>query len=418
MIDRRQFVGASLGLGAGFTLPTWLRADAAGQSLPFILVVYASGGWDTTMVFDNQLGSTYVTNEPGAKASDASAPIAYVDHVDRPAVKSFFQAYGSSAAIVNGISTGSMDRRSGLGNVLSFTPPGKSRPTDWLSYFVATMNPVMDMPHAVIDAPFIPGDYASVAVRLGKRAIAEHIDGVPGDDLGTSGEKALENFRVNAYGAAQKGISPASLDGEKMRALFYANARESTITTRIKEATDTLGSQGGESDFLRNAKMAVEFFANGASQCATVQAGPTDLWDTSTDHYAKQTANYQSLFTDLHSLFDYAETRSVLSRMLVVVMSERSRAPRFNAQDRKGAWPTTSAMLWGMGIQGGKVVSASDDALRSIPINPILGIPGVGTQVTLTMANVFSAIYLLFNAPYQFAMPGIDPLTPILSSKT
>ena len=62
------------------------RAPAAATPpvTPFILMVYCSGGWDPTMVFDDKAGSALVAQEPGAVAAVGAGNIPFVDHPARP----------------------------------------------------------------------------------------------------------------------------------------------------------------------------------------------------------------------------------------------------------------------------------------------------------------------------------------------
>ena len=132
-LDRRQLVRGGLGTAMGLATvgsPWWLanRARAQDASVPLILMVHCGGGWDQTMVFDDQTNSSYVTYEPGAQSATGDAGIKYVDHPDRPAVKSFFDAYGTNAEIINGLTSGSMTSDQALLNCYTSVPAGKARP--------------------------------------------------------------------------------------------------------------------------------------------------------------------------------------------------------------------------------------------------------------------------------------------------
>src|SRR5262245_7665492 len=99
---------ATAGLAAACAFRPF-TAHAGSSFLPYILLVHCSGGWDTTMVFDNKLGVASCTSEDGAFAANGLGGISYVGHASRPAVTNFFDAYGLNAAIVNGIKAGSLE---------------------------------------------------------------------------------------------------------------------------------------------------------------------------------------------------------------------------------------------------------------------------------------------------------------------
>lgn len=414
-MDRRQFLKL-IGGSAAYTAWGPLPAAQANESItPFILMIYCSGGWDQTMVFDNKLASTYATLESGASAAIGAGNSQYIDHPTRPSVKAFFENYGSNAAIVNGLHTGSMVTRYQVRNLMTATPPGKIRPVDWLSYYTAAVSPVLDLPHAVIDAPYIPGDYTSEATRLTTQTIKHY--GLPivgAETLGEKGEDALAAFRRAEYARLfQKAGN--SLDGEKYRALYYGSGREGLVEKRVVAALTALGTQGTESDFTRNGKLAIELFAAGATQCATVQAGADLAWDTETNHYARASVLFEDLFQGINAILEHATTKGVGDRTIVMVVSEGGRNPQLNAQDGKGPWPFTSMLLWGPGIAGGTTVGLTDPALRGVPIDPLFGGQTGSAITTIEMQHVMAAIYTKTNVPRKLILPNTMPLSLILS---
>jgi len=218
-------------------------------------------------------------------------------------------------------------------------------------------------------------------------------------------------------GAALKRAASGTRDSEKIKGLLYGQARHAIIEQRMLAVDEVLGPIGTDSEFLRDGKRAIELFAAGASQCVTVGFGGPRAFDTPQDHFARQSALFESLFGDLNSILEYAFTREVASNMILIVTSELGRAPKVDATGRKGPWSYTSMLLWGTGVAGGKVVDASDATLRGLPINPIFGErSGDSSDVTLEPANVFAAIYLKNNVPMRLIVPNKKPLSAILTS--
>ena len=413
----RKSVALHAAIAAAGFFASGHAGGAAAPITPFILMVYCSGGWDQTMVFDDKTTSVFAAKEPGAVAANGAGSIPYVDHPARPSVRAFFDTYGGNAVIVNGLSVGSMVNRYQVRNALAATPPGKLRPVDWLSFYTSSLNPVLDIPHAVIDAPYIPGDYTDVATRLTAETMGQYGKPNPGaDPLGNTGEKALAKFRATAYGTLYNAAGD-SLDGEKYRALYYAASREGLIEARLAAALTAIGPQGSDSAFVRNGKLAVELFAAGASQTATVQAGGDLAWDTRTDHYAKASVLFENLFSGLNSILSYAAAKGVAGRTIVIVVSEGGRNPQLNAQGGKGPWPYTSALLWGPGLAGGSAYGLTDAALRGLRIDPLFGGQTGNSVATLTMANVMAALYVKTNVPTKLILPNTVPLSLILSSE-
>ncbi len=422
LIDRRAFVkgAGALGLGmASGALPAGLASYGQGEAItPFLLMIHVSGGWDPTMVFDPKLDSPFCAKEAGAALAVGSGGQTYVDHASRPAVKSFFTDYGANAAIVNGLSIGSMTRRGALVTMLGTTPPGKLRPVDWLSFYTASLNPVLEIPHAVINAPYMPGDYAGVAVRLTTDRIKQAGTALAGaDPLGETGEAALTQFRSTSYTRTLEAAGE-NLDGEKMRALYYGQAREPLVEARLVKTKETLGPAAeGESDFIRNGKIAVELFASGASLCATLQHGEDGAWDTRADHYARASLLYEDLFRGINAIMAHANATGIAGRMILLVVSDGGRSPQLNTAQGKGPWGFTSTLLWGPGIAPGMVIGSTDAALRGLPINPMFGSQIDQDALTVEMANVMAAIYVKTNVPVKLILPDTKPLSLVLTSE-
>jgi hypothetical protein len=420
-MSRREALG-HMARSAALMVPSGQGLSLEEEFVPFVLSVFASGGWDQTMVFDPKVGIDSVVQEAGSIYTLSASDMPFVHNANRPAVKSFFDNYGANCAIVNGLHAGSMSRSKAIDNIWGAVPllgtekDPKGRPVDWWTYYTANLNPVLHIPHAVIDAPYMPGDFPTIAYRLTTKAIQEYSKVIPNTkSLGANGEIALAAMRDAALNERMNSINPASLDFDKLRALQGGLVKETTIAADLSAITSDLGSQGSESDFQRNGKIAIELFARGFSQAATVQAGAFDLWDTYSNNFSLQAQNYQTLFTDLNAILAYAQEKEVASKLVLLVFSERGRAPTLNVNSGKSPWPFTSALLWGVGIKGGTVCGLTDDYLRGTLLNPLFGSAIGEGDVLIELANVVSALYLQMGIPYERITVDYPPLSPILA---
>ncbi len=416
--SRRELIKAGLlsgsGLASGLFSKSLMAADEI--TVPFFVFVHCDGGWDPTMVFDSHIGESIVAQESGA-SNATNGTISHVSHSDRSAVDTFFTNYGSGSAVVNGISTQSMSKDKAIENMLGVTPVGQSRPVDWMTYYAANMNPLLDMPHIVIDGPYMPGQYESSAVHLTTDLISEYTSStIPNtDSIGDDGETALTAFYAARHDAILSGVNKGSLDYEKLRAISAGYIREATITSRMTSIATTLGTQdAGESDFLRNGKIAMECFANGYSQCATLRAGGRDSWNTNIDHFDRQSPLFESLFSDLSALIAYAKTKEIEDRIVLVVTSERGRNPKLNSDNGKTPWAFTSALLWGQVVQGGITSGSTDKALRGNIMNPLTGTVVGSGDIYITMKNIMSALYTGSGLSVTKILKKDLPLIPVM----
>jgi uncharacterized protein (DUF1501 family) len=83
-----------------------------------------------------------------------------------------------------------------------------------------------------------------------------------------------------------------------------------------------------------------------------------------------QTGLHHDFFSTLTSVAerlattDGEETGSkLLDETTVLVVSEMGRTPKLNADGGKDHWPVTSAMLFGAGVRGGRVLGGTTDEM-------------------------------------------------------
>jgi len=419
LLTRRDFFRLSAACGAWSLSPFRTLLAATAPSPAPILVIYASGGWDPTMVFDPKIGNSAVAQESGWAEASGAGGLPFIGHASRPAVNSFFAEYGANAVIINGLNTVAMDRWTAVTQVLAGLASGQTLRTDFLATYASLLAPELDAPHLVIDAPYMPGSLSNVAVKLTTAQIRDYVTGLSNvDGLGDAGEAALATFRNAEYAHVASPANPASLDGDKLAALYGAETRETKLQVALARADQALGAPGTDADFVRNAKIALELFAAGTSLSAVVQAGADDLWETrSGDHFTRQSANYQELFTGLSAILAHADTLGLAEQLVVMVVSERGRHPRLNAQGGKEPWAFTSALLWGQGLNGTAVVGLTDDALRGIPIDPIFGTADSPSAVTIAMVNVYASLFLLGGLSIDTLLGGVKSLSRILATR-
>jgi uncharacterized protein (DUF1501 family) len=92
-------------------------------------------------------------------------------------------------------------------------------------------------------------------------------------------------------------------------------------------------------------------------------------WDSHQSNHLNQDRCFEHSFGELTALMEALEAaegsdgQPLSERTRVLVLSEMGRQPVLNNQTGKDHWPITSALLIGSGLQGGRVVGATDDSL-------------------------------------------------------
>ena len=72
----------------------------------------------------------------------------------------------------------------------------------------------------------------------------------------------------------------------------------------------------------------------------------------------------------LRYIMSRAEGLKIRDRLVVVVQSEMSRTPAYNAGNGKDHWSVGSVMFLGRGIKGNRVIGATDSQQFHVPLDP------------------------------------------------
>ncbi len=118
-----------------------------------------------------------------------------------------------------------------------------------------------------------------------------------------------------------------------------------------------------------------------------------------------------------------AELRAAnqLDNTLIVLYSDFGRTPKVNNNAGRDHWPVGGALMIGGGIQGGRVVGATDDNLRALSINRDTGAAETGGSFTLSPSNLGGAVLELtlgatYTTTYRTYLESIPALTRLKTS--
>jgi uncharacterized protein (DUF1501 family) len=358
-VSRRLVMKGMMGL---FSAAVARPALAAGGSSRKTIFVFANGGWDPLTVFVPIFGSPHVDPNEGGELATLGG-LQFVDHPDRPKVRSFFRQWHGQSAIINGISVPSLSHD--VCTRLMWTgQSGEGRP-DWPSTVGAAEAAAYTLPNLVIDGPSFPDVYGAFTARAGASGqLADLIDGSILDrrDRGTALSEDLRSLvqaRVMERGRAFADADPA---GESM---LTSLRRARTLT-----GSDPLDFRGA-TFFDERIDLALDALDRGISRTVTLEAD--GVWDTHTNNDFDQTLLFDDLFRGLSHLMESLAARDMLADTTVAVLSEMGRTPLFNGDAGRDHWPYTSALLLGAGVRGDQVISAFDDHYLPVGYDPATG---------------------------------------------
>lgn len=412
-LTRRTLIRGMAAAAAAAGVPAYLRAARAdGNVGPArnLVIVFASGGWDTTYVFDPKPGMPLVDTPAGADV--LRGDLRYWSSPDRPAVDRFFERWADRSCIVNGIQVRSFIHTDCIKRILT-GGPSETTP-DFGAIAANELGASLPVPYLALGAFARSGELGALTGRTGTTnqisallnpEAAYPAPGGLGPEVGlrTSDLErgAVERFlRANAErlrsSRGELGYNGRRIDDfvasiERARR-FSEFARESSVGER--EFVQTLEVQ---------VPLTVRALQDGLSQVAFLQAGD---WDTHQNN-AQQNGLNESFFAGLDALATQLDAADLLDRTTVVVMSEMGRTPRLNDLAGKDHWPVTSALLFGAGVRGASVVGATDEQLDALSLDLQSGLPdpdGAQLQTPNLVAGLLENV-------------GVDPSTHFPSSE-
>ena len=413
---RRALLGSALagaglaGLGlAGLGPLGASRARAAGEAEERrFLFVFCRGGWDPACVLAPQFGASGVDMEPAAERAQ-SGGIDWVDHPERPSVRAWFERYHARAAILRGFEVQSITHE--RCRQILMTGQGDVPRDDWGTLLAARGSLARALPYLVLGGPSFTDLHGDQVVRVGASGqLSMLLDGsavVDGTDIPTrlpspTGQALADGFvrnRTRALEAIGRSVRDRDL------ARRYGQALD-----RI-DALDTLGleldTQTDASSRWPLFTAALDCLELGASRCASVEYDGlySMTFDTHSAGYL-QGYHWEELFGYLLRLSAELDARPgrlggrLSDEVTVVVYSEMGRGPKLNTTEGKDHFTHTSAMLFGAGVAGDRVVGGYDDAGFGRAIDLDDGTPREGGE-TLLAAHLGATL---------LAMGDVDPV--------
>lgn len=373
-MQRRNFIRWAAGAGLACTgLPLLGRADGLGGTAqpqasgeytgPLLVTFSADGGWDTTLVCDPKPNLSRAYGNGGVATAGA---IKYANVGNNAA---FFDKYADQLLVLNGVDAATNNHRTGKRHTWT------GRLDD-------------GMPHV---AALVAGSHAP---QLPLSFIAEGpIDVTAG---------VVSRTRINNADALQdlaypNLINPANVDDERSyhaeptsemiadwRARRLEAARDEQHLPRMQAALDNVATVRGGANELelleaylpdplvgngtrRKIQIALAAYKAGLAVSASFRHGS---FDTHADNDAQQVNKLNGLLGHVDFLWEEATRQGIADQLVVVVGSDFARTPGYNARDGRDHWEIGSMMLMGAGIEGNRVIGATDNGLYAQKVDP------------------------------------------------
>ena len=409
---RRLLAGSGAVLGLPLLgLPRQVRA--AGEEGPDHLVIWWNrGGWDTSYAFDPHFDSAYVMGDESASAA-TSGDLLWASSASRPSVDGVLETYGARACIVNGVHVGSIAHEACT--LVSLTGQRSVTRPDLPTMLAYATGGALALPYLNLAGPRYVGVYGDVLAPV------NHILGgtLHGSLPASATVDPAQEDLVEAY-LASVGDAFAAESGPDSRAAGWRLGLDRIAQLKDHSATLAIPADPTPEHHLALAVRAIE---EGLSRAILVEA-PLPLqtiWDSHIDNHYNQVGAYETSFLYLRQLLDSldalpsaVEGQTLLDRTLVLAMSEMGRTPVLNTANGKDHWPYTSMLAIGGGIEGGRVLGATDDTLLALPIDLETGRPD-DLGVRLRPANLVAGLLERFGVDPSEWLPGETPFRALFA---
>lgn len=386
--SRRELLQSFAAGAALVGAPALARAAGGNKKL---IVVMANGGWDVTYCMDPKVGEPEIQgperHEVNAIPDDreevrtfADIPILCNAH-KRPSVTRFFEDWGHRTAVVNGIWMGSITHARCRERILTGTASAASPDVTAIAgHVLGTSSPL-----GAVDVSGLAysGQLAASSGRIGIRSqlkalLDANVPFPTPEGAGYSYPLFVatpeQDDQVRAFLAARaQGLGQRFADGGHNDRRISDFLESADRAGRLQDEGEGIAAQlnlGSEPNFSLEVTLAVDLLKQGL--CKSVLVDSNRLWDTHTDN-ALQHGHFESIFSGLNNLMAKLSSEGMLEEVVVAVVSEMTRTPKYNGTGGKDHWAHTSALLLGPGVVGGRTRGGSDPLLESLPVDLATG---------------------------------------------
>lgn len=363
----RLFGSAGLALSAGPRLLPSAHA-AAGYAGPLLVTVHASGGWDPTLLCD-----------PKGRASESEPdPVNRYDVGDIEEIgpfrvapvdghAAFFERMRHDLLVLNGVDAQTNSHDTGTRHMwsgsmeagypaLAALQAAQVSPRPSLAYI---SHGGFDLTEGLVASTRLPDGSTIQDLSHPTRLSSSDPDRTL---FAPSIHARLARARQERL-ARQAAAAELPRVSRAMSLLRDARVGDNELARLAEVLPADLSSHSGLS---RQAALTMAAFKAGVSVSTNLVTGG---FDTHGNHDASHIPRLQHLIAGLQTLVDEAERYDLVDRLVVVVGSDFARTPWYNAGNGKDHWTITSLMMWGPGIQGGRVIGQTDERQIATPLD-------------------------------------------------
>ena len=413
-MDRRSFLRLSAASGLALALPTLegeARADTP-YAGPFWVFVDAVGGWDPIFLTDPKLDASVnrLYTQTATAGAITYAPLPFdattlkldPSHADEYLAQwlvsndAFFQKYHAQLTVLNGVDTSTNNHDVGTRVVWSGRgTEGYPALAALVAAARASDKPLGFLSSGGYDAtqgivPLTRLDSASALQKLAYPGVMDPTNAKSDRYHSADTLARIQQTQTDRL-AAMSGAATLPRLRTAMSSLTLARGANAGLDRLQMPALVSIpGYQLGDlQSTMRQVQLTLAAFQAGLAASATINLGG---FDTHANHDATQSLQLSKLLATIDYLWTQATALGLASKMVVVVGSDFGRGPGYNGSgggSGKDHWPTTSMLVMGAGVQGDRVIGASDASSIAQNIDPVTLAPSAaGVKLTPELVHL------------------------------
>jgi hypothetical protein len=387
-MDRRDFLKlcSGVGIGVASTGLTFAGTRQAWGEKPIMYVmVYAGGGWDTTMLCDpkgGEINPEFTEGEFGQTGNIVYAPTGNN--------QAFFERFKDQMVVINGINTqtnghdvgtrnsGAGDLRDGFPAFAALVAAAKSegKPMGFIT------NGGYDETAGVIGA-----------TRFGNLNVIQEL--IHPNRITANNDDSPTYHTEAAWNNIKKARQERLKRMQETQQLPRMNGAQSLLYSarlgdgKLAPLLDYLPEQLSPNGLARQAEVALAAYKAGLTTAVNLSQGG---FDTHSNNFNTQQTRLTSLTDGVTALFNRAEELNIADELFVVMCSEFGRSPKINDGNGKDHYAVGSMICMGSGVKGNRVVGATDEKQAYKKVDPkTLEATNTG-GVTMTNAHIHRAL--------------------------
>ena len=385
-MNRRNFLrfASCSGVALGMSALPWHSARADGNR--YFINLEVGGGWDPTDLFDPKGNDERADGNGPVNNYDASnieqygniklAPLsttlnAPANGFDGGVISRFFADNYADIFVVNGVDHATNNHGVGPRSSAAGTLTGGFPTTAALA--AASWQPGMSNPYLSSN-----GLYTATSGLVPLVSLSET------SRLADMSNK-LEDYQATlGLGAKLSELKNARLSRQIAKESLPRRLKLMNELSRIRNGEDALANVSGHLDdaiendptqLKERFSLVAAAFAGGLSVGASVAVAHSFGLDTHSEHDANHTKRMGYVFDAINYLWQRLEDKGIAEQTTLMISSDFGRTPYYNGDhtslaNGKDHWPIGAYMFMGNGVNGNRVVGATDENYNQVKINP------------------------------------------------